>query len=230
MIAAAFLAAAMVCDGVTDDTAAWADAVAQASTGPDKVIELQVGTCVFKSQPAALVRGASVHGMGKGWSGFRCDFSNQSCIRVCDQSSVLQGFYIHAGAGAANGIGLDIRNCGGRAAGNHVVRNVWITSLGGGTWWAPLYVAGTGSITPPGVRALYLEDVTLFNNTGPAAVFWTCHACEWRGGGAYAGAGNATYNGTISVGGGSTNLKVDALVDLDRSRALGWIQPGTLRP
>jgi len=216
MIALAFLAA-LACDGVTDDSQAWAAALHMADAGRDKTVELPAGTCVFRSRPAQITRGVNVQGQGKSWTVLQCNVGGTTCVQVCDMGSAVRDLSIWAGPGTQGGIGLSLAACGGKAAGNHVLEHIWITAgSGGGQWGVPLHVDGSLRIqSPVGMRTVVLNDVSSFAGSSWSAVLWDCIGCEWRGGGAY---------GQIAVGGArSTNIKLDIVY------SGGVIWPGVLR-
>lgn len=207
---AALALAALLCDGKTDDTQAWNDAIAKAKAGRDRQVELPAGRCVFKSAPAPIEKGVSVKGQGKSSTILESQFSGGAFIRVLDNGSTLEDFAIWAGEGVFGGVGLSLSAASG-ASGNHVLKHLWITSGYGSTWGVPLHVDGSMQrAAPVGIRTVTLHDVSVFNGVSWAAVFWNCIGCEWFGGGAYRGAGMTQ---AIAVGGGSVNMRIDAMID-----------------
>jgi len=205
----ALVLAALLCDGKTDDTQAWNEAIAEARSGRYKQVELPAGRCIFKSAPAPIEKGVSVKGQGKSSTILESQFSG-TFIRVLDNGSTLEDFTIWAGENVAGGIGLSLSAANG-ASGNHVLKHLWITSGYGSTWSVPLHVDGSMQKTAPvGIRTVTLHDVSVFNGVSWAAVFWNCVSCEWFGGGAYQGKGRTQ---AIAVGGGSVNMRIDATID-----------------
>lgn len=216
VIIAAFLAALM-CDGATDDSAAWAAALKIADVGRDKTVELPAGTCVFNHIPDQVTRGVNIVGQGKSWTVLQCNVGGSNCVQVCDMGSTIRDLTIFAGPATAGGVGLSLAACGGRASGNHVIEHIWITAgIGGGKWAVPLHVDGSlRKIPPNGMRVVVLNDVSTFFGSAWSAVLWDCVGCEWRGGGVY---------GQVAIGGPqSVNIKFDVV------NSGGTIWPGVLR-
>lgn len=222
MIALLFLAA-LYCDGVTDDTAMYTAAIEYARVGTDKTVELPAGICLMKQRTPELRDGVNLIGQNQSYSIIQCNVGGTSCVRVCMQGSRVENLAIWAGPQTRGGVGLQAVSCWGEAAGNHVFRNLTINSApGGGLWLYTVQMDGSNRPTgPAGLRNVLLDNVAAFNATWTLASFWNCHTCEWRGGGAWQGAGTARG---ISVG-QSTNVRLDMVYE----RPLSYLDTAALR-
>lgn len=221
MITILFLAA-LACNGTTDDTAAFNQALELAYAGRDKTIELPAGTCIFNSTPNQIRNGVNVKGQNKSHTVLQ--FNQGTGLRLCDQGSVLSNFSITTGPSVNGSIGLHLTNCDGKTAGNHVIEHMWITSVYGRSWTAPLILDGSLRTAPPqGLRTVTLNDVSTFNATWWSASVWDCIGCEWRGGGTYQGQGTTS---AIAVGGPQATNNV---VDMNYDKATSVIYPSAMR-
>jgi hypothetical protein len=222
MISEAF-AIVLTCSPGVDFAPQWNAAMEQAVNGPEQTIVLPSGHCETRGGLASIRKGVNVIGQGKSSTVIDCN-TNGTCLWVCDQGSRLADFTIWKGAGFSGGHGLAITSCTGEAAGNHNIERVWITSGSGGLWSNGLYIDGSNRAqSPAGMRGVILDDVTVFNGVHWIAVMWNCISCDWRGGGAYQGAGMSR---AIAVGGSwSQNLRLDMVYD----RAASVVWSGVLR-
>lgn len=191
-----------VCDTVTDNTAAWAAAIAaaQAST-TTKTIVLPAGVCGFSSQPATIPHGINVRGQGINGSMLLRNYSSsQNFINITGRGSVLRDFSISTAQGTSGGAGVFILSTNANVGGYHHLENMWITGSGApsGTWDIPIVINGQQSTTIPGARVVFMNNVTLFNGTAWGMNWADCVGCTMMGGGVYQGGGTTQ---TIWVGG-----------------------------
>lgn len=210
LAALSFLAFGGLCNGVDDDTQAWADAVAAAKWAPDRVIELPAGACVFRSQPAPLNHGTSVIGQGHSNTRLVADYDG-STLELKGSGSNVSKLTLWKAKGHTGGWGLYCVARNHEECSNHVIEDVWIT--GEGTYYEAIHIDGGSYRTAPplGARTIALRNVSAFNATGPYAVMlWGTVGLEWFGGGVYQGFGSGQ---TVLVGGpNSARNRIDANV------------------
>jgi hypothetical protein len=212
------------CDGLTDNTPALNAAIAAAQGAvADKVIRLPAGQCLFKSQPAALADGVALIGQGKTATVLQRAY-NGNFLRITGEGVRVENLTIWANAGTTGGIGIEMLASDALGpGGNHVIRSVWIS--GEGKWTIPLGAWGhERNAAPAGIRAVMLQDVSVFNATWQAMTFWGCVSCEWFGGGAYQGFG--TTQAIVIGGRHAYRNRVDANIDWPAST----VYPGVMRP
>jgi hypothetical protein len=205
----------------SDTTPALNAAVAAALASDDKHIHFCAGLYSFLTAPATLSGSVRLSGEGKSTTILQREYSGDF-LRATGNGFGLKELTLWAGPGTSGGLGLSLwaSNALG-SGGNHEIENVWVT--GPGTWSCPLYLNGTGTQSPAGLRTVSLKNVTVFNGTWWGAVLWDCIACEWFGGGVYQGFGTTQ---AIAVG-GARSQKNYINADIDWAASTVWA--GSLR-
>jgi len=209
MFATLTLVVALVCDGVTDNTAILNNAIAQANATNEKIIELPASNkpCVFNSQPTPITDGLSLVGQGKSNTTLQFNQNNLTFIRLREQGSTIANLSLTPGPNNSGSIGIGVQcDNGPSGCGNHVIEHIWVSSIYGSTWGVPINVDGNRTVAPLGARTLFFNDVSVFNGEYWSVVLHNCISCEWFGGGAYRGAGTTD---AVYVGGTSTNVRLD---------------------
>lgn len=211
------------CDGVTDDRPAWDAAMAAiARPAHDRVLSMPAGGCMFYSPPAPIPESASVLGQGLNATVLRRAYSRGLFIVLQGLGSRLHDVALLAEPGTYGGTALYAESTDAAIGGAYNVRNVWIA--GPGMWSAPVQFDGSARTVPPlGVRDVVFENVYVFNASWWLASCWSCVAFEWRGGGAFQGAGPVKG---IAIGGPNSAVnRIDIIYDAASSA----IWPGVLR-
>jgi len=186
------------CDNVFDNTPALNSAIAAAIASPtDKTINIPAGDCNFNSQPATLKAGIGILGQGKAVTVLHRNY-NGNFLHIEGNGVRVKDLTIYANINTTGGIGIEmVASDAVGSGGNHVISSVWITGMG--TWAIPLGAWGHERYQlPAGIRAIILQDVSVFNATWQAMTWWGCVSCEWFGGGAYQGFGTTQ---AIVIGG-----------------------------
>ena len=194
----------------SDTAPAWNVALEQMINDPSKELVFDKGVYEFHTSITRLIDDGGIMLRGRGsWNTFlRRNFSQdpaENFIEIQGRGSGVEHLAIVTAPGTTGGRGLYMF-CDNSTlpGGKHAIRDVRIsgTLVDGvhqGTFNVPFFARGDArTISPIGMRQIFIENLTVFDGQAWLAQFWGCLSCEWFGGGAWQAGGTAKG---IAIGG-----------------------------
>ncbi len=178
-------------DGVTDCTPYLNTIIACIPSTGDTVLEIPSGQFSFYSPPSPIPR-MTIRGQGKLATIFNKHFDNSAMFFLDGKKgdgAIIESLACLSYKANAPGYFVYMAGDSSHQPDCTIIRDCWVSSNDGGTWYTNIVLDGTARKSPQGLRMVLIEDCELFNAETFSITAANCVGLKVRGVGLFVGTG-----------------------------------------